>query len=176
MEILVIIVSVIFGIIILLYLLNIIVDNNRRRKFKHWRVGDKILLYKKNAASRTLENYHKEYATLLGWTTDYLYLDCGDNNTSQVSWGVMEGNKSATWRKNYDDAKKEMGVNPGFPYDGMSQDSNDDVLIPIGKKYDGKHIDLMTEIECHVYLKMALDNEDYNSAELIKKRLERLER
>lgn len=176
MEILVIIISVIVGVILLLYLLNIIVDNNRRRKFKHWRVGDKILLHKRNPASNILESYGKEYATLLGWTTDYLYIDCGDNLTSQVSWNVMEGNKSATWRKNYDDAKKEMGVNPGFPYDAMSQYPDDNMFIPIGKKYDGKYIDLMTEIECHVYLKMALENEDYNSAELIKKRLERLEK
>ena len=61
MEILVIIISVIVGIILLLYLLNIIVDNNRRRKFKHWRVGDKILLHKRNPASNILESYGKEY-------------------------------------------------------------------------------------------------------------------
>jgi len=176
MEILKIIVWSIVGIMILIQLLIMLVDNNRRKQFRYWRVGDKILLYKKNSVSNILESYGKEYDTLLGWTTDYLYLDCGDNITIQVKWNVMEGNKSAVWRNNYDDAKKAMGVNPGFPYDVMSEYLNDDVFIPIGKKYEGKPIDLMTEIECHVYLKMALDNEDYNSAELIKKRLERLER
>jgi hypothetical protein len=86
----------------------------------------------------------------------------------------MEGNKSAIWRNNYDDAKKEMGINPAFPYDAMSlpEYSNDDFLIPIGEKFQGKDISLMTETECQVYLKIAIDNDDYSTAELIRKRLE----
>ena len=174
METLKIIGGVIVGFIILIHLLNMLVDSNRRKQFRHWRIGDKILLYKNNVASRTLENYRKEYAELLGWSTDYLYLDCGDGITNQVKWNVMEGNKSAAWRKNFDDAKKEMGINPAFPYDAMSlpEYSNDDFLIPISKKFQGKDISLMTETECQVYLKIAIDNDDYSTAELIRKRLE----
>jgi hypothetical protein len=31
----------------------------------------------------------------------------------------------------------------------------------------------MNEIECEVYLKQAIENEDYDTAELIKKRMEK---
>jgi hypothetical protein len=79
----------------------------------------------------------------------------------------MNFNKSATWRQNYEVAKKVMGCEPGFT-GGVSESSKS-----TGKKIDGKPIDLMNEIECEVYLKKALDEEDYDTAELIKKRMEK---
>jgi hypothetical protein len=87
--------------------------------------------------------------------------------TYQVNWSVMNFNKSATWRKNYEDAKKVMGCEPGFT-GGVGEGSKS-----TGKKVDGKPIDLMNEIECEVYLKQSLENEDYDTAELIKKRMEK---
>jgi hypothetical protein len=83
----------------------------------------------------------------------------------QVNWSVMNFNKSYTWRKNYEDAKKIMGCDPAFS-GGVGESS-------IGKVYDGKPIDVMNEIECEVYLKKALSEEDYDTAELIKKRMEK---
>lgn len=175
MDIIGIIAAVIIGVVVLIYLLSKIVDINRKRQIKYWQVGDKLLLYKKNSASDRLENNGRQYAKLLGWTLDYLYIDCGDDITSQVSWNIMQGNKSAMWRKNYADAKKIMGVEPGFPDDTMNHPdyADENTLIPIGKKFQGKDINLMTETECQVYLKIALDNEDYSTAELIRQRLEK---
>ena len=43
----------------------------------------------------------------------------------------------------------------------------------IGRIYNGKPIDVMSEIECEVYLKKALEEEDYDTAELIRKRMEK---
>ena len=174
MDIIGIIAAVIIGVFILIYLLVKIVDINREIQTKYWRVGDKLILYKKNSASNILENNGREYAKLLGWTLDYLYIECGDDVTSQVSWNIMQGNKSAMWRKNYADAKKIMGVEPGFPDDTMNHPdyADENTLIPIGKKFRGKDISLMTETECQVYLKIAIDNDDYSTAELIRKRME----
>jgi hypothetical protein len=60
-----------------------------------------------------------------------------------------------------------MGINPGFS--GCIDDESE----TIGKKVDGKPVDLMNEIECEVYLKKAIENEDFDTAELIKKRMEK---
>ena len=80
---------------------------------------------------------------------------------------MLRDNKSGLWRQNYEDAKKVMGVNPGFT--GNIGDESETT----GKKVDGKPIDTMNEIECEVYLKKALEEEDYDTAELIKKRMEK---
>lgn len=141
-------------------------NKNRKTKCKNWKVGDKLSLCK-GRYNDILINKRKEFAILKGWDLYNLYIDCGDDMVYQVSWSVMNFNKSATWRKNYDDAKKVMGCEPGFT-GGVSESSKS-----TGKKVDGKPVDLMSEIECEVYLKKALENEDYDTAELIKKRMEK---
>jgi hypothetical protein len=60
-----------------------------------------------------------------------------------------------------------MGCEPGFT-GGVSEGSKS-----TGKKVDGKPIDLMNEIECEVYLKKALEEENYTIADLIRKRMEK---
>jgi len=166
MEILGIIVGVILLILMIVGISGSIQNKNRKTKCKNWKVGDKLSLIRGDYY-RILEQNSKEFATLEGWDLDNLYISCGSNMTYQVSWSVMSFNKSATWRKNYDDAKKVMGCEPGFT-GGVSESSKS-----TGKKVDGKPVDLMTEIECEVYLKKALENEDYDTAELIKKRMEK---
>jgi hypothetical protein len=166
MEILGIIVGVILLILMIVRISGSIQDKNRKARCKNWKVGDKLSL-NRGDYYRILEQNSKEFATLEGWDLDNLYICCGGNMTYKVSWSVMAFNKSATWRKNYDDAKKVMGCEPGFT-GGVSESSKS-----TGKKVDGKPVDLMTEIECEVYLKKALDAEDYDTAELIKKRMEK---
>ena len=139
-------------------------DKNRRAKCKNWKVGDKLALCR-GKYNDILEHRKKEYAILNGWDLEHLYIDCGDNMTYQVNWSVMNFNKSATWRKNYEEAKKVMGCDPGFS-GGVGESS-------IGRIYNGKPIDVMSEIECEVYLKKALEEEDYDTAELIRKRMEK---
>ena len=140
-------------------------EKSRRKRCKSWKIGDKLAL-NKGKHNDILNNKRKEFAILKGWDLDNLYIDCGDDMVYQVDWSVMNFNKSDIWRKNYENAKKVMGCDPAFR--GGVGDSN-----PAGRIYDGKPIDLMNEIECEVYLKKALDEEDYDTAELIKKRMEK---
>ena len=116
--------------------------------------------FNKHNAISLFNNIKDEQKKAVRW-----YIDCGDDMVYQVNWSVMNFNKSATWRKNYEDAKKVMGCDPDFS-GGVGESS-------IGRIYDGKPIDVMNEIECEVYLKKALSEEDYDTAELIKKRMEK---
>lgn len=169
-----IVLGIILGIILLLVAMigvgGSIQDKNRRAKCKNWKVGDKLTLCK-GRHNDILENKRKEYAILKGWDLKNLYIDCGDGMVYQVSWSVMDFNKSAIWRENYENAKKVMGCNPAFTYEvndsrGGSGSSFD------GQKYEGKVIEVMSEIECEVYLKKALEEENYEAADLIRKRKE----
>ena len=159
-----IILSVIVVILMLIGIIGAIQEKNRKSICKNWKVGDKLALCR-GKHNDILENKRKEYAILKGWDLEHLYIDCGDDMVYQVNWSVMNFNKSYTWRKNYEDAKKVMGCDPAFS-GGVGESS-------IGRVYDGKPIDVMNEIECEVYLKKALSEEDYDTAELIKKRMEK---
>ena len=142
-------------------------DKNRRAKCKNWKVGDKLALYRGNRYYDILDRKKKEFAILKGWDLENLYIDCSDDMIYQVDWSVMNFNKSAIWRENYENAKNFMGCDPAFGRSvGESSEST-------GRIYDGKPIDLMNEIECEVYLKKVLEEEDYDTAELIKKRMEK---
>ena len=142
-------------------------DNYRKKKCKNWKIGDKLILSRVGDYSSIVTKNHKEYAILKGWSLTDLYIDCGGGSTYKVNWDVLKDNKSALWRQNYEEAKKVMGVNPGFTGDIGDESET------TGKKVDGKPVDLMSEIECEVYLKKAIENEDYDTAELIKKRMEK---
>jgi hypothetical protein len=158
--------------IVLLFLLSLgiagsIKTKNRKKKCKDWKVGDKLILTRYGDYSSIVTKNHKEFAILKGWSLTDLYIDCGDGSVYKVDWDVLLNNKSDLWRQNYEEAKKVMGVNPGFS-GGVGDESES-----TGKKVEGKPVDLMSEIECEVYLKKAIENEDYDTAELIKKRMEK---
>jgi hypothetical protein len=161
-----IILGIILVIVVLIGVYSSVQNKNRKTRCKNWKVGDKLSL-NRGDHYQILKNNNKEFATLEGWDLDNLYISCGNNMTYQVNWSVMNFNKSATWRQNYDEAKKVMGCEPGFT-GGVSESGKS-----TGKKVEGKPIDLMTEIECEVYLKKALEEEDYDTAELIKERMEK---
>jgi hypothetical protein len=162
----IILLGVILVILMIIGICGSVKDKNRKKTCKNWKVGDKLSLIRGDY-HRILEQNSKEFATLEGWDLNNLYISCGNNMTYQVNWNVMNFNKSATWRQNYDDAKKVMGCEPGFT-GGVGESSKS-----TGKKVDGKPVDLMNEIECEVYLKRAIENEDFDTAELIKKRMEK---
>ena len=165
---------IVFGIIVGMVLLilaiigisGFIQDRNRKARCKDWKVGDKLSL-NRGDHHNVLQKSNKEFAILEGWDLNNLYISCGNKMTYRVNWSVMNFNKSASWRQNYEEAKKVMGCEPGFT-GGVSESSKS-----TGKKVEGKPIDLMNEIECEVYLKKALEEEDYDTAELIKKRMEK---
>jgi hypothetical protein len=166
-----IVLGIILGVILLVLIIIgasvSIKNNNRKKKCKNWKVGDKLILSRYGDYSSILKQHRKEFAILKGWSLTDLYIDCGDGSVYKVDWEVLRDNKSDLWRQNYEEAKKVMGINPGFS--GCIGDESE----TIGKKVDGKPVDLMNEIECEVYLKKAIENEDFDTAELIKKRMEK---
>lgn len=161
-----IVLGVILSVLMIIGVSGSIKDNNRKKKCKNWKVGDKLILSRYGDYSSILKQHRKEFAILKGWSLTDLYINCGDGSVYKVDWEVLRDNKSDLWRQNYEEAKKVMGVNPGFS--GTIGESE-----TTGKKVDGKPVDLMNEIECEVYLKQAIENEDYDTAELIKKRMEK---
>ena len=161
-----IILGIVLGVLMLIGVGGLITDNNRKKKCKNWKIGDKLVLNRGDYYN-VLEKNNKEFAILEGWDLNNLYICCGNGSTYKVNWPVMNFNKSATWRQNYDEAKKVMGCEPGFTGDIGNHSKS------TGKKVDGKSVDLMNEIECEVYLKRALENEDFVTAELIKERMEK---
>lgn len=168
MTTLLIILGVIVGIFLISFLTHLTKLNNRKSEFKDWKVGDLLILKSSSNEYYEIKKSGKSMARVLGWTEYYLYLEI-DDSTHQCSWDCFKDNKSAIWRRNYDNCKSTMGVEPGFK-PGVNDTSSSTLS---GKQYDGKPIELLTEVECEVYLKKAIEDEDYDAAELIRKRMEK---
>ena len=168
MTTLLIILGVIVGIFLISFLTHLTKLNNRKSEFKDWKVGDLLILKSSSNEYYEIKKSGKSMARVLGWTEYYLYIEIGDS-THQCSWDCFKDNKSAIWRRNYDNCKSTMGIEPGFK-PGVNDTSSSTLS---GKQYDGKPIELLTEVECEVYLKKAIEDEDYDAAELIRKRMEK---
>jgi hypothetical protein len=168
MTTLLIILGVIVGIFFTSFLIHLTKLNHRKSEFKDWKVGDLLILESNSSEYREIVKLGKSMTKVVGWTEYYLYLEIGDS-THQCSWDCFKDNKSAIWRRNYENCKSTMGVEPGFK--PSVNDTSSSTLS--GKKYDGKPIELLTEVECEVYLKKAIEDEDYDAAELIRKRMEK---
>jgi len=175
METLTYVLGAVLGIVLLFLLRDFIKTRNRKSECKDWKSGDMLILdqYNADSAYRALKNSGKTYAKLCGWSMDSIYVDVHDGSIYKIDWCEVKLNKSAMWRKNYEEAKKVMGVNPSFsPEISQQEDVVKSSSRSPGGKIDGKEIDLLTETECQVYLKRAIEEEDYKAAELIRKRME----
>jgi hypothetical protein len=137
----------------------------RKDEFKDWMVGDMLILTRSSVEYRDLKESGQTLAKVVGWNENDLYIKIG-KVTYKSSWDCFESNKSALWRRNYNECKSVMGVDPGF-----SSDVADTKTIS-SKTFNGVSIELMNEIQCYAYLKQALDTEDYEAADLIRKRME----
>lgn len=167
MTTLLIIAGIIVGLLLLSFLVHVVKLQIRKSEFKDWKVGDLLILESNSSELYEIKKLGKSMAKVVGWTEYHLYLEIGDS-TRQCSWSCFKDNKSAVWRRNYDNCKSAMGVEPGF--NSEVKDSSSSLS---GKKVDGKPIELLTEVECEVYLKKAIEEEDYDMAELIRKRMEK---
>ena len=145
------------------YLINQSKLKSRKNEFQDWKIGDLILFNSGSVEYAELHKLGKSYAKVLGWTENNIYIDI-DGTTNKCYWSCFNANKSALWRRNYDECKLSMGKTPGFNPELANS--------PSSHKIDGKPIELLSEIECQVYLKNAIEQEDYDSAELIRKRME----
>jgi hypothetical protein len=143
----------------------------RKKEFSDWEVDDLIIL-NDCTCKRQLEKNGREYAKVKGWSFSYIYLDLGDDSIYKLDWGVFKSNKSASWRRNVKECEIYMGKKPGFSGD-VDDVHVDNSSISNKDKIDGKSIILLTEVECGAYLKQALDSEDYDLAEKIRKQMEK---
>ena len=126
---------------------------NRKKETSDWQVGDMIAIYGEN-----------DLYAVLGWSDEAFYIQ-DKNDVRKIQWDRFNFNKSAIWRRNYKNCGDYMnGVKPGF----------NAVIKPSSEiEIDGKAVELLTEIECQIYLKKALDSENYELAESIKKQMEK---
>ena len=142
-----------------------IAAKKRRKEALGWQIGDLMDVYGYN-----------RYVTLAGWSDSHIFviIDNGDTSTTikRIHRKEIRLNKSSAWRRYFEDCQNYMGVPPVFPLpseepkEAKGQNRLKDIL-------NGKPVDLLTEVECEVYLKMALEEEDYRTAEAIRKRMER---
>jgi hypothetical protein len=149
--------------IVLILLIRKSVRNARKRKTSTWQVGDRIILTT------------GEGVILRGWTLDFIYISeqHSPKTTVKLKINRLEYNKSAYWRNNFDECQKTMGVEPQFIRDAVPSMASSNARRNGSKIIDGKEIELLTEIECQIYLKECLKDEDYETAELIKKQMEK---
>jgi hypothetical protein len=173
METLTYIALAIFAIVIIIAIGSFFKIRSRKSEYKDWKVGDKLILdqFNSDTAYDVLRKNGKSYAKLCGWTEDNVYVDVHDGNVYKIEWKEVKSNKSACWRRNYEEAKKVMGIDPSFSADIEEPKNSTSSSSPRGT-IDGKPIELLTEIECQVYLKNAIESEDYKAAEAIRKRME----
>jgi hypothetical protein len=131
-----------------------IIESSREKEYSDWQVGDQISLYRTD-----------KLFSILGWEQSGFYIE-KEGSTNKIDWEEFHFNKSAIWRRNHQACEKAMGKDPGFA-PGLGAQKN------ISGQIDGKPIDLLSETECQVYLKQALDSENYELAERIKKQMEK---
>jgi hypothetical protein len=145
--------------VVFVFLIRKSVRNARKRKMSTWKVGDVMILRSGKGV------------ILRGWTLDFIYISEKHSlkTTTKLKINRLDKNKSALWRNNFDECQKTMGIDPQFDRDAVLSmaSSNGSRII------DGKSIELLSEIECQIYLKECLKDEDYETAELIKKQLEK---
>jgi hypothetical protein len=132
-----------------------VAKKNRRKETSDWQVGDLIIV-----------NGEDDLIKLLGWSEEGFYIE-GDNGVHKLEWVRFKYNKSAIWRRNHKSCEDYMnGAKPGFTPALNNEVSQSSTI-------DGKPIDLLSEVECQIYLKKALESENYELAEAIKKQMEK---
>jgi len=140
-------------------------ENKKLKRCAGWKIKDKLTLSSIKYRNE-LKRVKQEYAILSGWSKDHIYIEIGDM-VYKVDWSVMDLNKSAYWRANYEECQSYMGTVPSF-----SKTVVDDEIEDLSEKIDGTPIDCLSETLCQVHLNRALEAENYELATLLRKRME----
>jgi hypothetical protein len=152
--------------VVLYYLIKQLIYFSRKSISKTWKLDDKFVMSKKKYRDFLIKN-KTDYATLHGWNKKHIFLSFGDDVVWECCWSDIDVNKSDKWRKNYNSCLEFMGNTPKFR--AIVENSQ----TPDNKDSKIKPVETMNETECEIYLKKALEKEDYKLAEEIRKRLER---
>lgn len=157
--------GIFFGsILFLITSIRLLLKRWRKKEAAKWKVGDKVVLHACSCRN-SLKEKGKDYADLLGWDDKHIYVSDGEY-TYKEERSKLDFNKSSSWRENYNSCKDYMGVNPKF------SGSISDKTETIDGEIDGIRIELMNETQCQVYLKKAIEEENYEAAEKIRNRME----
>ena len=164
---------IIFGVI--LSVISIIVGydrlqvKNRKTISQNWEVGDVIIPdwnYLGNELTKELKGRNLNTLTLSGWNSENIFYNLGGSCYCE-SWSSIKSNKSQIWRDNHKNCSEFMGKQPGF--DSKVSESNSFSSETI----DGLPIELMNETLCQVHLAKAIEDENYELADKLRKRLEK---
>lgn len=135
----------------------------RKHEFRDWEIDDEI-------KTITGETY-----LISGWNKKFIVVITDDGIHRMMKWIDFSENLSAKRRRYYELCKKDMKMAPAFePHQHMNNVTKRVKKQTTSSSYnDGKDISLWSEIECQTYLKIALESEDYEFAEKIKKQMEK---
>lgn len=142
----------------------------REKMLKTWQVGDKLYprpcFYRDSpSASSAFTKSGKNFLTLAGFDMYYVFVKIS-GVTHKLSFNEIDYNKSAMWRKNYESCKEFMGTEPDFNPVILDSNTSKDTI-------EGKPVELLTEIECQIYLKQALEEEKFELAEKIRQQMQK---
>jgi len=134
-------------------------------KFKHWCFDD-IISFKLNGV--------RCFAKLKGLTKDYVIVELDSGGLLRLNMNDVV-NEFLKWRTYYDECEQFMGKEPKFPYlindsTNFNNDISDSDIEDI--KTFGKPVSLMTEYDCLSLIKYLVDEELFEKANIIKKRLD----
>lgn len=154
---------IIGGVFLLIFFILIWKEMKIKYEISDWQIDD-VLIIKNNP----------KLAKLKGWNKKEVVVSFdGDNYHGVLKMRDVQGNKSAYWRRIYNDCEKTMGMKPKFNHIVTFWYRENEQYSEGSIKVHGKAIDLLTETECQIYLKECLEREEYEIAELIKKRMDK---
>ena len=144
----------------------------RKRLTATWEVGDVIILdmsFISLGLDQHLQKHNgKNAIKLAGWNEENVIYEF-QNKVFIENWKSVKTNKSDYWRTQHNNCQEYMGKNPGFSpvvSHGTETSDNSDMV-------DGQPIDTLSETLCEVYLKKAIEEENYELADKLRKRMER---
>lgn len=156
--------TIISSIAVAFFSIRYLIRRKRRKEIKDWQINDVLLMYDTGYDNRKV-------AIVLGWNLKSVIVrhEAIPNMRYEVGISDVKTNKSAYWRRLKASCKDTMGVEPNF----NSEVILDSLKEKANSSTGGKPIELLNEIECQIYLKECLKNEDYETAELIRKQMEK---
>lgn len=138
-----------------------------------WEIGDFLILNADSPQKSLLKECNIEYAKLVGWNNTHVFCEFTLNEKQfirKIAIKEVYANKSAAWRNDFDKCKQIMGVEPDF-FRGAKQGVYKEATT--NTKENNNDIDSFNETECHVHLKLAIENDEFERAAKIRNRLEK---
>lgn len=155
--------------IILITLYGVMKKASRKSTSKNWQVGDVIYLdwqYTSSSLTKECQKQNLSHVNLSGWNNDNVFYNVGSRVFCE-DWSSIDINKSQKWRDYYNSCEEFMGKKPAFDK-GVNESNTPNISDMI----DGHPIATMSETLCQVYLNKAIEEENYELADKLRKRME----